>query len=409
MQTTPISDDPVTVLPHARSLIVWAFTSVLSLVGCVSTDALVSTQALRSAACLPDVPYAGSPLRAAPTLADSSSKPIDWTAGLPPGIGERLDEAWSEGLMGTDASVASVVVVGLDGGPAPSGVWTAYAGPSDGPRAFWWASVGKMVTAAAILQMEREGRLSLGDTIDRWFPDFPGAATLRVDHLLTHTGGVHSFDRDARLRDRRDYVAPDRLVAASVRQGIDFCPGTNWFYSNTGYVMLARIAERVDGEPFARIVERRIAGPLGLRSVRTLGPATDPTSLVAPVGRPEGTIKAFATIGGAGPVAGDARDMVRLLHAWMGGRLVGREQRNAALARLHPMFGSTASYGRGVMVVDVPDEEGGTVWIGHLGGSPDAKALLAFDVRRNAYVGLLLNTDADGEALALRLLQVLHP
>lgn len=181
----------------------------------------------------------------------------------------------------------------------------------------------------------------------------------------------------------------------------------NWLYSNTGYVMLALIAESVDQQSFAQIVEHRVASPLGLSTLRVLGPDIDPQSVVAPKGKPAGSIAAFATIAGAGPVAGETPDMVALLGAWLDGRLIGEEARDRTLSALYPMFDSSASYGRGIMVIDVPDQEVATRWIGHLGGSPDAKAVLVYDTYRRTYVALALNTDANGEALALSILAAL--
>ena len=119
-------------------------------------------------------------------------------------------------------------------------------------------------------------------TVERWFFSFPGAERITVDHLLTHTSGAFTFDNDARQRTNAAYVPPRELVAIAVRRGRDFYPGTNWSYSNTGYVKLTLIAEAVEGRPFDEIVHARVAEPVGASSLQVIGPRTDPRSAVAP-------------------------------------------------------------------------------------------------------------------------------
>lgn len=60
---------------------------------------------------------------------------------------------------------------------------------------FWWASAGKMFTSSVILQLVSEGKIALNQTIDPWFPNYPQAQFITVEHLLTHTGGVFSFQQ----------------------------------------------------------------------------------------------------------------------------------------------------------------------------------------------------------------------
>ena len=321
--------------------------------------------------CPAGAPYLGPDLRPPPAASDLPAHAIAMDRALPRAVAARLDRAFRAGVSATEATAAAAAVVRLQGGDgALPEAWSAAIGTDGGPEDFWWASAGKLVTAAVILQLSGEGALSMGTTIERWFPDFPRADRITIDHLLTHTSGAFTFDNDARQRGNRGYLPPGDLVAIAARHGLDFCPGMDWSYSNTGYVMLAMIAERVEDRPFAEIVRTRVAEPLGAFSLRVIGPRTPAASVVAPRGAPGGTIPTFATIGGAGPVVGTPMDMIRLLDGWFGGTLVPSRQRDAALAHLFPVFASTASYGRGIMVIDVPGQTPQTRWFGHLGGSP---------------------------------------
>ena len=371
---------------------------------------------LLAGACAPEPAFrarmceaGGTPEAAAlapPVLPDRET---DLQTPLPATLRTRLDGLFAEGVAGTGATAASIMLAVRDTGSSrPAGVWSASLGLDDGPRDFWWASAGKMVTASIILQLVDEGRLSLDNPLSHWFPRFPQAGQVSIDHLLTHTSGIFSFEKDRRLQAHDGYTDPQALLAASARQGLDFCPGAAWLYSNTGYLMLSMIAEQVGRRSFAQLVQQRVASRTGARTLRTLGPDTDPASVVAPVGRPGNVIGFIARFVGAAPVVGTPDDMVRVLEGGLTGRLISPDQRGAALRRLYPMPPSRAAfYGRGVMVIEVPDTTRRTRWVGHLGGSPDAKAVLVYDTRRQATLALALNTDADAERLAMALLALL--
>lgn len=317
----------------------------------------------------------------------------------------RLSQAFRETLPLTGATAGSIAVARAGGG-----VWTASIGvPSEGPQAFGWASVGKLATATIILQMVEQGRLSLDQTIAPWFPDYPAAERITIDQLLTHTGGVFTYNGDRKLRRSAGYHSPEELLATAARHGPDFCSGTQWGYSNTGYVMLGQIAEKVDGAPLADIVARRLARPLGLGSLKVVTTESAAKTLVPYMGQtsPNTMIEVMATNAGAGSLAAEPVDMLRFLQAWVEGELLRPKTREHALRDLFAMFGTSMGYGRGVMVIPVPDKQRPTVWVGHLGGSPDAKGVLIYDVERAIYVALVLNTGGEGEALVNTVLKAL--
>lgn len=98
---------------------------------------------------------------------------------------------------------------------------------------FFNASIGKLVTGALVLQLVESGQLALNTPIAKWFPDFPNAKIITIEHLLTHTSGVFSFERAGAFADGA-YRTPEALIAYSKNQGNLFCPGADWNYSNTG-------------------------------------------------------------------------------------------------------------------------------------------------------------------------------
>jgi len=355
--------------------------------------------------CSSDVVYQGPTLR---TALDDSSYPeseIDKSQSIPNELADRLDQSFFK-LVGshTNATSASVALWSEN-----HGFWTADFGISAAgtPNVYWWASVGKLVTASIILQNVRDGQLSLNDPISRWFENYPNGELITIDHLLTHTGGVFNFNSDRKLHQQSGSKPLELLIETSAGHGADFCPGTNWNYSNTGYVMLSHIAENITSLSFTDLVHTRISEPLQTTTLGVIEPSDLEDVIVSPAGETPPGIADIASIYGAGAIRANATDMLLLLNAYLRGGITSPELRDAAFAQLYPMFGSTMHYGRGVMATDVPDSTQPTIWLGHVGGSPNAKALVIYDVKRRTYVAMVLNVDAPAEAITNALLKIL--
>ncbi|MDQ0011629.1 CubicO group peptidase (beta-lactamase class C family) [Luteibacter jiangsuensis] len=127
------------------------------------------------------------------------------------------------------------------------------------------ASVSKQFTAAAILLLAQDGKLSLDDRARRWLPTLPAAAdAITIRQLLSHQGGLIDYEdimpADTRvpLRDR------DVLGLLARTDHLYFTPGTSYRYSNGGYAMLALIVEKASGKPFQDFLRERIFLPLGM-------------------------------------------------------------------------------------------------------------------------------------------------
>lgn len=134
---------------------------------------------------------------------------------------------------------------------------------------FHVASVSKQFTAAAILLLERDGKLSLDDDIRKHLPEIPDyGTTITIRHLLTHTSG---------LRDQWDLLAlgrgrfeENRVTEADVmdivprQTALNFKPGTEYVYSNTGYTLAAVIVRRVSGKSLREFAHERVFVPLGM-------------------------------------------------------------------------------------------------------------------------------------------------
>ncbi|MCS0611554.1 beta-lactamase family protein [Massilia kyonggiensis] len=133
---------------------------------------------------------------------------------------------------------------------------------------FLIGSMSKQFTAFVIHLLAKDGKLSLDDDVHMYLPDVPDfGRKITIRHLLHHTSGLRDyFDLMAMAGLRPgDVIEEDKALALIRRQRtLNFEPGQEWDYSNTGYVLLARIVEHVAGKPFPEFARERIFVPLGM-------------------------------------------------------------------------------------------------------------------------------------------------
>jgi CubicO group peptidase (beta-lactamase class C family) len=137
------------------------------------------------------------------------------------------------------------------------------------------ASVTKNFTAAAVLKLADRGLLSLDDDIGKFLPDFPHRGKgVTVRRLLNHTAGVHSMTAiPAYWAQIGEAVEPAKLIAIFRDAPLDFEPGSSYQYSNSGYVLLGAIIEKVSGMPYPDYLQKQLFAPLGLTGTHYCGTA----------------------------------------------------------------------------------------------------------------------------------------
>ena len=202
-------------------------------------------------------------------------------------------------------------------------------------------SVTKQFTAAAILLLAEDGKLTLDDSLAKYLPDFPRAGELTLRRMLNHTSGLGSYTDTAKLQDFLNMSRLDRTTdeLVALMQAGDkvqvFEPGASLAYSNTAFVLLGVVIEKVTGHPYGAFFQSRLFGPAAM--TRT---AVDNMSEVLP-GRSNGysndakvpggfTNASFIsmTIPGA---AGNLRSCMSDLCAWHEALLGGRILKPASL------------------------------------------------------------------------------
>jgi len=126
-------------------------------------------------------------------------------------------------------------------------------------------SVTKQFTAAAILQLRDEGRLSLDDDITKYFPDYPTHGhSIPVRRLLDHTSGIRGITEIPGFGAlQQSGLARDSAIALFAREAFDFTPGEAMIYNNSAFLLLGHIIERASEMSYERYVEEKIFAPRG--------------------------------------------------------------------------------------------------------------------------------------------------
>ncbi|RMI44557.1 class A beta-lactamase-related serine hydrolase [Actinomadura harenae] len=250
------------------------------------------------------------------------------------------------------------------------------------------ASQTKTFVATVVLQLVGEGKLSLDDKVERWLPGVVSGKgnngrKISVRQLLQHTGGLHDDYVDYTSEDdfsehRNDVYTPEQTVARAMKHHPDFRPGKNWGYSNTGYVLLGMIVQRVTGHAWHEEVRDRIVRPLGLE--HTFWPGTSP-KLPEPhaktyqrfkPGEPlvDATEQVGQGINGEAGLVSTTADLNRFFGALLAGRLLPPAQlaqmkRTVGISKAFEPLMPGAKDGLGLFSHPLPC--GGVYW-GHEGG-----------------------------------------
>jgi CubicO group peptidase (beta-lactamase class C family) len=125
------------------------------------------------------------------------------------------------------------------------------------------SSITKMYTAVMIFQLIEEGKLKLDDTLDKFFPQIPNASSITIAQILSHRSGIPNITPDGSGMQPR---TREERVAEIAKGQPDFEPGSKHLYSNSGFVLLGYIIEKVDGRSYQDALKDRIVSKLGLKN-----------------------------------------------------------------------------------------------------------------------------------------------
>lgn len=259
-------------------------------------------------------------------------------------------------------------------------------------------SVTKQFSAAAVMKLVEQGKLSLDDTLDKMLPDYPPTSkpvTLR--QILNHTSGIWSYTEDGKFmeRDSTMELKSEEVIATFKDKPLEFDPGTKWNYSNSAYYLVGEIIERAAGMPYAQFVQEELFAPLGLSrtryesnreiiSNRAQGYAFDGGKLLN-----DQTIGADVP-GAAGSLLSTAADLVRWNIALAGGKAVSPDSYALMTATTVLPSGRDAEYGLGLGI----DTFEGRKRISHGGGIPGFTSMLAYLPEEKLTVAVISNCES---------------
>ena len=276
--------------------------------------------------------------------------------------------------------------------------------PATAETVYQIGSVTKQFTAAAIMRLVEQGRVSLDDEITKYLADFPTQGnTVTLRHLLNHTSGIRSYTGFMPLTDSM----PVATIYDSIKtQPFDFEPGAEFRYNNSGYVLLGMILEKVAGKPYAELMQEWFFTPLGMDDTRYCGQG----GAVPPEGYRPGLMGALMRVPAvdmrvpfaAGALCSTAPDLARWTWALATGKVVQPESFAAMTSGTTLSNGKRVSYGYGI----VADSAHGQVMIHHGGGIPGFVSEAAYFPADSTIVVVLLNTESGMAPIAERIQQI---
>jgi D-alanyl-D-alanine carboxypeptidase len=272
--------------------------------------------------------------------------------------------------------------------------------PLTDQHVFHIASVTKMFTAAMVLKLAQDGRLSLDDPLARYMPDFPNAAGISIRQLLGHTAGISDRTSPADVQpgfSRRD-VDMATLVTEIAKRPPSFAPGTSQAYSNSGYILLGTVIEAVTGKPWHLAMQEELFSPLGINATtygiassviprRVTGYTRDnPNSAYRNAPYISMTIPASA-----GALVSTVGDLHRWMRALTAGRVINSASYQQMITPAAPASITTADrYGFGMNNWRVRGEQ----MIGHSGQINGFTSILAYLPAQDITIIALANDDS---------------
>jgi CubicO group peptidase (beta-lactamase class C family) len=328
----------------------------------------------------------------------------------PPAGADPIDDAVLEEMRAQGIPGLALALVRQDGTVKFAGYGEAnveHRVPVRPETVFQSGSVAKQLAAAAI-------QLLAADPLSRWLAPVPESwQPITIRHLLTHTSGIPEYtDEGAHAIDlRRDY-SEDEMVELARGLPLDFEPGTQWNYSNTGYVLLGAIIRRASGQFYGDFLRERIFAPLAMTTTRVISESDIVPNRAAGYRTVDGALKNQEWVAPMLNTTADGalyltvRDLVQWDRGLRDASVLTREQLAEAWTPVRLKSGATYPYGFGWFI----GEQRGRRSIGHTGSWQGFQAIIERYVDDGLTVIMLANhADADLTRITQRVAGVAEP
>lgn len=233
-------------------------------------------------------------------------------------------------------------------------------------------SITKTFTAVLVLKASEEEKLDLNQTIDKWFPQIKNSNRIKIKHLLNHRSGIHNFTSDpSYLTWNTQPKAEKEMVEIIEKGGSDFEPDSKAEYSNSNFVLLTYILEKVFNKTYADLLQEHIVEPIGLTNTYVFGK----------INTRDNECKSYKFVGtwkeepetdhtvplGAGAITSTPTDLTKFADALFGGKLLTNES-------LELMKTIKESYGIGLF--QIPFYK--SISYGHTGGIDGFSSIFSY-------------------------------
>jgi CubicO group peptidase (beta-lactamase class C family) len=263
--------------------------------------------------------------------------------------------------------------------------------PNTPATKFRLGSITKQFTAASILLLEERGKLKIDDPIRNYLPDAPAAwDKITIFHVLTHTAGIPSFTSGPEYAKLRPFAhTPEQIVALFRDKPLEFVPGEKMVYSNSGYVLLGYLLEKISGETYEDFVLKNIFTPLGMKdsgydSNFAIIPRRAAGYTPGPNGLSNAEFEHMSVPFSAGALYSTTEDLLRWEQGLFGGKVLSA----ASLVKMTSPFKNGYALGVGVNTLK------GRKQISHGGGISGFNTYLSYFPEDKLTVAVLANQNS---------------
>jgi D-alanyl-D-alanine carboxypeptidase len=246
--------------------------------------------------------------------------------------------------------------------------------PVDADTRFEIGSVTKQFTAAAILQLQEQGKLSIDDPLAKYLPSFPHASEVTLRQLLNQISGLRDYTHDPGIATAMSTVqdATDTIVAY-VAKPLDFPPGTKWAYSNTNYWVLGKVIAAVSGMSYEDYIREHIFKPAGMTHSGFISDESTMNDFAVPYWhglKNDGPVAPAPAMfeswpGAAGGIVSTVGDLAAWDAALASGKVISHDSYVLMSSPGKLVDGKPTTYGMGL----VPDKHDGHARVWHNGGT----------------------------------------
>ncbi|MGB5821180.1 MAG: serine hydrolase [Saonia sp.] len=275
--------------------------------------------------------------------------------------------------------------------------------PMKPEHVFELGSITKQFTAVSILMLLEQGKLRLDDDITKYLPDYPAHdQKISIHHLLNHTSGIKSYTEMGNLKEfAKNDKSPKEIIDYFKNEPMDFNPGEEWHYNNSGYIVLGYIIEEISGKPYADFITENIFKPLGMEnsyygSKTKLVPNRASGYMPTENGYRNADYISMTLPYAAGSLMSCVDDMLLWHKAVHNNTLISAENRSKAFTNVSLNNGKATNYGYGWQI----NEINGVRSVEHGGGIFGYVTQGVYVPEEDVYVILLTNTNGNSPQLA---------